>query len=1311
MSSSDSSHSSPPSTRKPAATTPSSSKRGSYHYNSDSSSDLSSLLGNGGNKAPTSPRDELPPPHNQTSAPQTSTPQPTSTSKPLNAVKSSKMPPPVASPQHDPASSPLTGESSDEDANEGTPLKSSKKPSKKKEKQYEVRVDSDSDSSAFSNPPPVSSTPRSPKAFPSAVTHASDSDSDSAEIPSSAPSTLAPTPPSFEDVGTRRAAFSTASMPTSERTIDQFLSSLPTAGSPAPSSGLPSPKPTPTAGMSRTSSLRSVTTGVSATTDHSKYRTPTFSSPNSTTTTDHNKSLELTDLNVTSPTTYPPKMTDVPLTSPDPKTPATLAVSQNTVNTNTSKDARKVRKWGERGANTLCIYPCSHLCAPCSHLYFLSQRVFRRPYAKTNELGWRQSHYIRKWAIIATDSTAWEVTVLLLIVANCVTLSMSSPLDDPDSAKTKTLSVIEMIFSVSFTIELIAKIVAMGYYTDPTAYMRDAWNILDFLIVTLGWFSEIAGGGGGLTSFRAMRVLRPLRTIKGIPELKRIIESMIAALPQLSTVFGLCAACYLLFGILGMQLFGGKMSQRCMDDATSEYDFDSGRLCSLSSSFGRQCDVGFTCGNSGESINDGITNFDNVFLAFLAVFQSCTLEGWVDMMYALMDTMPASVPGIYFVVLIWIGSLFLLNLVTVVVYISYSQSADQIKELTEGPTDKEELAHEIETATMVGLLAVQQNVKVMALQAVDDLNKAILTDTAITSFTDSPTTGLRHRNETDLTDATDFSSPLPPPPAHAVITEDMVEAKKHTQAIEMSKVASLLFTAVQQLKSIPNVHVHGPNSHPSDHDASQKIKFVPPVYDVSPGAFVCYAIISNKWFNGFMNFCIVANTVCLAIDGYGISAPLSAFLKTSNIYFTIIFTFEIYTKIKGLGMNEFGKDGFNAFDSIIVLISLIELLVTPDRGGGISALRSFRIMRLFKLLRSWKTLRRILKNMAMTMSSSSSFVGLLCLIIFVFSLVGMTMYGGTLPYECEDNYLGEEVCYAPRANYDSLFTSAVVSYQIMTMENWNEVLYLLIDANGYFASFFIILNLLIGGFLMMNIFLAILIDNYTMAVLQEAKKARLKEEHHKERERVRGILQNTPGSSLYGTNNTPLGGLDPDSMSDMSDEDAGSDDGDDPKPAVDVDVDCQKLFDDPTLHPAYEYDSFCIFRSGGRLRHLIFKFVLWPRFDQFILTLIILNCVTLAINEPGANGEGPTGSFGDTIDVFDAIFTYSFIVEFVLKLLAFGLLLHPGSYMRNNWNLLDGLIVITSIIELANASEGEDGGNMSRYVYNVTYPPPPTCQC
>ena len=848
---------------------------------------------------------------------------------------------------------------------------------------------------------------------------------------------------------------------------------------------------------------------------------------------------------------------------------------------------------------------------------------------------------------------------------------MASPLDDPESSKVKVLSGIEWFFSVAFTIELVTKIIAMGYFTDENAYMRDNWNILDFIIVMFGWVSEISGGGGGLTAMRAMRVLRPLRTIKGIPELKRIIEGMISSIPQLSTVFGLCAGVYILFGILGMQLFSGKMSQRCQDTTTLEWDMDSGRFCSMEASYGRQCPDGSVCGDSGVSLNDNITSFDDIFKAFLTVFQSCTLEGWVDAMYCLMDTMPSAIPGLYFVILIWVGSLFLLNLVTVVVYISYSDSADKIAELSDSPGEGDDLAKDLETVTSNNLTRTQENAKTLALQAVDDLNMALLNNS-------SRPEGLRQRKG-DGDGEGDGEEAREQPP--------LLDGKSmRFQAVQLSEVASLLNAAVNQLVSIPNVIVHSHN-HADDKNDDM------PDYSKSPGRYICYQLVQSTYFQALMNFLIIFNTGCLASEHYGQSDEQTDFLATANVWFTFVFTFEIYAKLKGLGMDKFKEDTFNTFDSAIVFISLIELMVGGEGGGGISALRSFRIIRLFKLLRSWVTLRRILKNMAMTMNSSSSFIGLLMLMIFVFSLVGMTMFGNTFDKECEEDSTGATVCYAPRANYDSMFTSAIVSFQIMTMENWNEVLYIGILSNGIVAALFIILNLLIGGFLMMNIFLAILIDNYSEAVHEEIEKAKEKERRHREKEKIRGILEKG-GSSQCGQSRTgdpaELEQLLYDSEdSDPPVEEESEDEEEEAKVIIDEDAGAWELFKDPSLHLSYKYNSMCLFGSGSKIRHAAYKLVLWPWFDRFILSLIIFNCLTLALNQPGAKGLGPQGSLGEALEVLDSIFTYTFICEFVFKLVAFGLILHPGSYSRNSWNLLDGFIVITSFIELGSGGGGD----------------------
>jgi len=1032
-------------------------------------------------------------------------------------------------------------------------------------------------------------------------------------------------------VGNKRDRFaSSASKGTSERTIDVFLDEL------QPSGASDSDPTRAKQQFSREASLKSLDTRSTVSSKGKSYRTPHFGdrhqTPNS------QKSLEMQTMRSNNT-----PMTEISL-GDTPSAKSKMAQSTGGASRTSFRELKK---------------------------------TFRRPYAKVNELGWRQSHWLRKWCIICSDSLAWEIGVLLLIVGNCITLAMASPLDDPESTKSKILTGIEWFFSVAFTIELITKIVAMGYFTDENAYMRDNWNILDFIIVTFGWVSEISGGGGGLTAMRAMRVLRPLRTIKGIPELKRIIEGMISSLPQLSTVFGLCAGVYILFGILGMQLFSGKMSQRCQDTSTLEWDFDSGRFCSMDTGYGRQCPEGSVCGDSGTSLNDNITSFDDIFKAFLTVFQSCTLEGWVDAMYCLMDTMHSVIPALFFVLLIWVGSLFLLNLVTVVVYISYSESADAIAELSDGPGESDDLAKDLETVTTENLLNIQENAKVLALQAVDDLNVTLL-DTGVRPE------GLRKRNVDIDEDGADDDE------EEASESRPALAAQKslRLQAVQLSEIASLLNAAVNQLVAIPNVMVH---THNHANDAKDEI----PDYNKSPGKYICYMLVQSRYFQILMNLLIIFNTCCLASEHYDQSQAWTDFLTTANVWFTLIFTFEIYAKLKGLGLEKFQEDSFNTFDSAIVFISLIELMIGGEGGGGISALRSFRIMRLFKLLRSWTTLRRILKNMAKTMNSSSAFIGLLCLMIFVFSLVGMTMFGDTFDKECEEDSSGEEVCYAPRANYDSMFTAAVVSFQIMTMENWNEVLYIGILSNGIVAAIFIILNLLIGGFLMMNIFLAILIDNYSEAVHEEILKAKERERRHKEKERIRGILEKG-GSSQYG-----VGGeaeldqlLYASSEESDADNDDSSDEEEDEKVILDEDAGAAELFKDPTLHPSYKYNSLCIFRSGGKIRHATYKLVLWPWFDRFILSLIIMNCVTLAVNQPGADGLGPQGTLGNVLTNMDMFFTIAFICEFSFKLIAFGLILHPGSYSRNSWNLLDGFIVVTSFIELGSSGDDSNMGSL-----------------
>lgn len=249
---------------------------------------------------------------------------------------------------------------------------------------------------------------------------------------------------------------------------------------------------------------------------------------------------------------------------------------------------------------------------------------------------------VRAWLRALVLHRYFERVVIALILANMVFVSTWDPLDhDPNSSHNRLLDFSDLVFQCLFTVEMVVKILALGLIRPKDAYLRDNWNVIDGLLVVSGW---VTLGSSNISVGRLVRVLRPLRTISHVPGLKLIINSMLASIPQLLNVLGLCAFIFFMFGIVGIQLFGGKLSQRChFPGSPPTVNDDDGQLCSTSGSSGRQCPVvggvQTVCLDTGTSVNYGITNFDNIGTAFLTIFQCITLEGWVDVMYWISETM------------------------------------------------------------------------------------------------------------------------------------------------------------------------------------------------------------------------------------------------------------------------------------------------------------------------------------------------------------------------------------------------------------------------------------------------------------------------------------------------------------------------------------------------------------------------------------------------------------------------------------------------------------------------------------------------
>ena len=112
-------------------------------------------------------------------------------------------------------------------------------------------------------------------------------------------------------------------------------------------------------------------------------------------------------------------------------------------------------------------------------------------------------------------------------------------------------------------------------------------------------------------------------------------------------------------------------------------------------------------------------------------------------------------------------------------------------------------------------------------------------------------------------------------------------------------------------------------------------------------------------------------------------------VEVSNLVFSCIFTVEMILKLTAYGFVQYVSDGFNVFDGFIVCLGSMELYNgivygVTEEGSGLSVLRTFRLLRILKLVRFLPNLRRQLIVMLKTMDNVAVFFGLLALFIFIF---------------------------------------------------------------------------------------------------------------------------------------------------------------------------------------------------------------------------------------------------------------------------------------------------------------------------------------
>ncbi|CAJ1052913.1 voltage-dependent P/Q-type calcium channel subunit alpha-1A isoform X2 [Xyrichtys novacula] len=617
-----------------------------------------------------------------------------------------------------------------------------------------------------------------------------------------------------------------------------------------------------------------------------------------------------------------------------------------------------------------------------------------------------------------SSCTPFEWMILTTIIANCIVLALEQHLPDGDKTPlSERLEDTEPYFIAIFCFESGIKILALGFALHKGSYLRNGWNVMDFVVVLTGILSKV-GSQLDLRTLRAVRVLRPLKLVSGIPSLQVVLKSIMKAMIPLLQIGLLLFVAILMFAIIGLEFYMGEFHKTCFDEVTHEIVDE---LPCGTAEPARLCLNGTVCRSGWLGPNYGITQFDNIMFAVLTVFQCITMEGWTEMLYHSNDVEGSAWNWMYYIPLIIIGSFFMLNLVLGVLSGEFAKERERVENRSE----------------FLKLRRQQQIERELNgyLEWICKAEEVILA-------------------EDDATGNFDGSRRRP-----------TIKTKNNkTELLNPEEGEDNMGDAVGFARSSIKSGKEGSNYSKKE----RRMRF-----------FIRKIVKTQAFY--WTVLCLVGlNTMCVAAVHYDQPDLLSDFLFYAEFIFLGLFMSEMLIKMYGLGIQPYFHSSFNCFDCVVIVGSIFEVVwatIKPGTSFGISVLRALRLLRIFKVTKYWAPLRNLVVSLLNSMKSIVSLLFLLFLFIVVFALLGMQLFGGQFNFENG----------TPSTNFDTFAAAIMTVFQILTGEDWNMVMYDGIESQGgvndkgmIFSIFFIVLTLF-GNYTLLNVFLAIAVDNLANA--------------------------------------------------------------------------------------------------------------------------------------------------------------------------------------------------------------------------------------
>ncbi|GAB1286385.1 Sodium channel protein type 1 subunit alpha [Apodemus speciosus] len=223
-----------------------------------------------------------------------------------------------------------------------------------------------------------------------------------------------------------------------------------------------------------------------------------------------------------------------------------------------------------------------------------------------------------------------------------------------------------------------------------------------------------------------------------------------------------------------------------------------------------------------------------------------------------------------------------------------------------------------------------------------------------------------------------------------------------------------------------------------------------------------------------ITICIVLNTLFMAMEHYPMTDHFNHVLTVGNLVFTGIFTAEMFLKIIAMDPYYYFQEGWNIFDGFIVTLSLVELGLANVEG--LSVLRSFRLLRVFKLAKSWPTLNMLIKIIGNSVGALGNLTLVLAIIVFIFAVVGMQLFGKSYK-DCVCKIATD--CKLPRWHMNDFFHSFLIVFRVLCGE-WIETMWDCMEVAGQAMCLTVFMMVMvIGNLVVLNLFLALLLSSFS----------------------------------------------------------------------------------------------------------------------------------------------------------------------------------------------------------------------------------------